>query len=415
MPGKKIEHETIDGIENKCCSHCKVWLPLDEFHNDKNSWDGKRCYCKKCDIARMQNCKHEGCTRKAVSGYEYCGTHNPNTCKFEDCIRKTSKIGRDFCHIHDTERHCEFEGCTNLKRKNGFCTKHGEKNYCKHDGCKNIQILNGYCKTHGPKKYCKYDGCNKIESKRGYCEEHDCAGNISKCAVLLLKDANARDKLKDRTNNLTKKAIIDMYNESNKCHWCKHELKLCKRGKFDLDKISLDRIDNNKGYDIENINLSCVFCNFARGACKPKLWKKIMKVLRGKKHTINFEKYAPRREVGNFLNVMSGPNNLTTKWLLEQLQKNDFKCALTQLPIYITKKHSFPLNFSVDRVDNKKGHLQDNCIVTCRLVNFGKNKIPQDEFKAWFSNRFPKMKINKIIYPKDYKKDFLSSRKYFKL
>jgi hypothetical protein len=45
---KRIEHETIDGIEHKFCKNCEQYLILDNFHNAKKEWDGKVHKCKEC-------------------------------------------------------------------------------------------------------------------------------------------------------------------------------------------------------------------------------------------------------------------------------------------------------------------------------------------------------------------------------
>jgi hypothetical protein len=185
-------------------------------------------------------------------------------------------------------------------------------------------------------------------------------------------------------------------------------LKLC--GKLNLDNISLDRKNNDKGYDKNNVNLCCLFCNMSRSACKVKRWKRVMNILRGKKHTIDFTKYTPRRNVCELTGNQAKPNNLTSAWCLKVLKDNDFKCPLTGLPIYFTEEPFFPWNASIDRIDGSKGHLQNNCIVTCRFINMGKNAMPTEDFKVWFKKRFPKINLTEVIYPTDYKEKFFVNR-----
>ena len=167
---------------------------------------------------------------------------------------------------------------------------------------------------------------------------------------------------------------------------------------------------NSKGYTAKNIRLSCLFCNYARGACKPKRWKNIMKILRGKSHVIDFTKYEPRRKADKLVQQKE-PCDLDCGWLLQKLKDINFRCELTTLPLFITKKHHFPLSVSVDRIKQKVGHLKENCQLTCRFINLGKNRMSNEKFKHWFAKRFAKMRIDKVIYPKDYKKNFFANRR----
>jgi len=45
---EKTKHKMIDGIECKCCSVCKKWLPLDRFSVHSKTLDSLRCYCRDC-------------------------------------------------------------------------------------------------------------------------------------------------------------------------------------------------------------------------------------------------------------------------------------------------------------------------------------------------------------------------------
>lgn len=42
-------HRMNDGVEEKCCSHCKKWKPLDEYSGRKVSKDGKSYNCRVCE------------------------------------------------------------------------------------------------------------------------------------------------------------------------------------------------------------------------------------------------------------------------------------------------------------------------------------------------------------------------------
>lgn len=40
----------------------------------------------------------------------------------------------------------------------------------------------------------------------------------------------------------------------------------------------------------------------------------------------------------------------------------------------------------IDRVDNKKGYVENNCVPCCRWCNWGKNERTLEEFKNWVKN-----------------------------
>ena len=46
---RRKPHKNINGIEHKYCSKCGEWKVLDEFGNDKRSWDKLKCKCRKCE------------------------------------------------------------------------------------------------------------------------------------------------------------------------------------------------------------------------------------------------------------------------------------------------------------------------------------------------------------------------------
>jgi hypothetical protein len=41
-------HVSRNGVVGKLCSACKQWKPLEEYNNNKSSWDKKRTTCKQC-------------------------------------------------------------------------------------------------------------------------------------------------------------------------------------------------------------------------------------------------------------------------------------------------------------------------------------------------------------------------------
>ncbi len=179
-----------------------------------------------------------------------------------------------------------------------------------------------------------------------------------------------------------------------------------------MEKITIDRINNDKPHTNNNCVLSCIFCNYAKSACKEEIWKEVVNVLNGTIDEIDFTKYEMDMKIygrGIYKKKEICNNKVDTLWIYKQIIKNEWKCKLTGLPIYPSTEKYFPWDISIDRIDGSEGHTKDNCNITASFINLGKNKIPNEEFKIWFKKRFPKCKINKVIYPKNFNEKFTNS------
>ena len=76
----------------------------------------------------------------------------------------------------------------------------------------------------------------------------------------------ARAKQRDIKFNITKEDFIEWYNsQKQECYYCKQTLKEINKNQFGRsDKLTIDRKDNNKGYEIDNIVLACMRCNYIK-------------------------------------------------------------------------------------------------------------------------------------------------------
>lgn len=78
--------------------------------------------------------------------------------------------------------------------------------------------------------------------------------------------------------------------------------------------------------------------------------------------------------------------NITLEFLWNLLEQQDFKCALTKLPIQLTEKRkSSNVDFSLmtaslDRIDSTKNYTRDNIQWVHKNVHFMKNDFDQSEF-----------------------------------
>lgn len=179
----------------------------------------------------------------------------------------------------------------------------------------------------------------------------------------------------DLDNNYVKQLIEKC---DSKCIYCEHSLEIkCDSGS--LSQISIDRIDSNKPYQKDNIQLTCLFCNLAKNSSSDSLYKAFVDALRGKKY--NSEDMEIKSHIGQLVNschVFDKRNNfpvhesITSKQVRQLQIKQNNKCAVSELEFINAKQQRFPFQMSIDRIDNSKGHTLDNCQLVCLAVQYGK-------------------------------------------
>jgi hypothetical protein len=78
-------------------------------------------------------------------------------------------------------------------------------------------------------------------------------------------------------------------------------------------------------------------------------------------------------------------DKLTREILLAQLEKQDYKCALTGVPLTckLDKGDVCPTNASVDRIQAGGPYTADNIQMVCRAVNFFRSNLSVPEFVDW--------------------------------
>ncbi|AYV77180.1 MAG: hypothetical protein Barrevirus17_6 [Barrevirus sp.] len=301
--------------------------------------------------------------------------------------------------------------------KSSTCKKcEQESQKCEFEGCPNGKETgrNGFCKSHGDKIHCIVAGCNRLEVHKKMCEPHYCSGNIKNCAIVIVNSVKASDRTRGRECDITYQDVVDMYNKNNNCHWCSHFVRLEYGGNDSsrLDNISLDRINNDIGHKKNNCVISCLFCNYAKCGGSSEHWKTVVSVLKGTVKTLDFSKYVGSTQVkkGSLLKEFDKKYEkselISIPWMYSEIKKNGWICAITGLPLYPSTEFYFPWHPSVDRVDNDIGHKMDNCRITCRFINLGKNDIESDKFDEWFAKRFPNCGQVKATYPKTFQATF---------
>ena len=78
--------------------------------------------------------------------------------------------------------------------------------------------------------------------------------------------------------------------QDKKCASCGNEIIVTARNKKYIPKmISVDRIDNKKQYSMENIQITCLYCNRAQSCYEGPIWDWIMEALRGERDHFPFQ------------------------------------------------------------------------------------------------------------------------------
>lgn len=79
------------------------------------------------------------------------------------------------------------------------------------------------------------------------------------------KQQDVIKKLLNKDEFLTFKSVINKMIESElKCRYCKKELSVLYDISREMTQWSVDRIDNDKGHNVDNFHLACLDCNLKR-------------------------------------------------------------------------------------------------------------------------------------------------------
>lgn len=95
--------------------------------------------------------------------------------------------------------------------------------------------------------------------------------------------------------------------------------------------------------------------------------------------------------------------DITATWLLEQAQRQGFKCCLTSIPFYMptdAKSFRHPFAPSIDRINPSGGYTKDNVRLVVFAINVMLMDWGQDVFERVVSGfRFTKGTKTKLLFP----------------
>lgn len=167
-----------------------------------------------------------------------------------------------------------------------------------------------------------------------------------------------------------------------------------------LYEISIDRINNSKGYRIGNCTLTSRGINLGRSATNSELWKVFLREL-GVQKWQSIEEERPHKRVYPYWasRLMSSatsssklrrhPSPLFNKALLSDiLAKQDQRCFWSGIKMDLTGPYDpfNPFKVSIDRLDNTLPYSPDNIALVCMAMNKARNMDSMDDFKKYLDD-----------------------------
>jgi len=345
------------------------------------------------------NCKKESCKFK-VKENGYCGKHQRTY-----ILEKAKEEGKRLC---DVFRSCFTELLTNEKK----CKKCREKAqilekkaYNKEKAIfeekiqLNSNILNcSICKV----EYTKYDTKNKkvsrlcskchekqheVESKRvrnrNYQEE--AKRNVSSYWKSFCRRVEKRDK----ENTLSESDFINIISKS--CYYCGYQ--------NDKEVLGIDRLDNNKGYSLENCVTSCKICNRMKHIFHPSFFIEKAKNITSYKD--NIEATSDFYKKWDIYNPVKAPSFKT--FHTQTTKKRDIPVNITEEEYMIlTREKCYLCGFQsdkgigLDRIDStKREYSIENIKPCCGSCNMMKADIELDTLYDYMN----KITNNHIVTP----------------
>lgn len=75
-----------------------------------------------------------------------------------------------------------------------------------------------------------------------------------------------------------------------------------------------------------------------------------------------------------------------------------FYCGELPRQKRINTKHKHDIYYynGIDRIDNMKGYLVDNCVACCKTCNYAKREMSKEDFSKWISRVYSHLKIKDL-------------------
>ncbi len=384
-------------------------VPVKNFYKDRtNMTDGLQGTCK--------NCKKASALAKAKIGNSVtekkCISNSPNTIS----CGKTKPLSEfSLNHYGTFGRHNQCNECRakNRRKVSTDPQKTGTK-ICTGEQCLKIN-KNGVEKNVSEFHADKYSLKDGLQALCKNCKKHVMAkyrSSLKGFIKLLLEDArsNVRKKAKEIKVKISYDDILELYNKQNKrCSLSgivmTHEYKADTKSKTYIKypyNISIDRIDYNGDYVIDNIQLVCNIVNRMKYIFSNEEFINFCDLVSNNKNSQDLpSNFNMSNEIKKYITAkycdMKYNKDRRAKSINILISKTDIVnlniqqkgyCALTGHPLtYIignkTKEdqHKFShYNMSIDRKDSNKDYTIDNIQLVCVAINYMKGDLSDEQF-----------------------------------
>lgn len=154
-----------------------------------------------------------------------------------------------------------------------------------------------------------------------------------------------------------------------------------------FERMGVDRINNNKGYVLDNCVSCCSICNLTKNILNIQEWYEYLKQiilfrLQNKNKTIKRQ----RKNISIKSQFLNYKNNAKRKNIEFDISFEEFLNFENKPCNYCgTITESF---IGIDRVNNNVGYLINNCVSCCKICNSGKKNNSLKIWEGW---------LNKIV------------------
>ena len=348
------------GLPGKEAIYCKNHIPKDE-----NAY---------VDLKHTV-CEEKGCSKRPTFGLgwgkpKYCAEHKDN--EHWDVANKR-------CEVAECNKYPSYGitngialRCVNHKLHSDIMVFFVSKK-TRYNMVKNTDKY----KTHVKLQYTKHKD-KIIERNKIYYNDN--------YIVKLFQRAKQRVKTKKLEFDITLDSLLYLLQTQNaSCIYCNCELQTTGNvGQRQPNVISIDRIDSAKGYTLDNVQLTCMFCNYAKNSWSDVEYRTFIECLKCGINDSYVEKDILfkdwRWKTLSCIRKYDKNSSLTLQWLDTQLEKQSWKCYYSGLNLIPKKGKPYIFQPSIERLDSSKAHTTDNCVLVCLPLNYGKCSTQLNDF-----------------------------------
>lgn len=194
----------------------------------------------------------------------------------------------------------------------------------------------------------------------------------------------SEDKIKHRKYGISPDQVRELY-QTNKCCLISGVKLTHNQSLFDL---SIDRIDNNLGHLLSNIQLVCRGINLAKNKSTNIDVIDFVAYLRRIKDapesafiSRDYISSCIRNHKSKDLRRFNVVSNIDTDFIINMFNQQSGKCALTGVMMYCNKHPC--TSISIDRIDNQKPHMRNNVRLVLKAINRVKSDKSDRELLEW--------------------------------